>query len=251
MPNLISPIGIRSVKDLPKRSTARRLGYFTAQIDRASLQQLSRELQSVDKKVRNQIAKKALREWGKAVRRVAKANAWKNAERTKKQLTYKVRVYKRAVWAGVGVKTEKVGRTRRAERLGRFSAYVGWKAHFMEVGWHAFPKGRSGNEERERIIARNRRIDEGGAQVRPIIAMRNGRPHIRLIKQRPIKISQTTVSGGGGRGWRRGVRGLKGVYQSQYARHYLFKAHLHGRQIAPQLIVQAINDGIRQVKGAA
>lgn len=252
MLNLISRIGRPSVvSSTPGKSTGRGSGYITASVDKDSLGKLTRQLESVDAKVRNKVAKLALREWGKEVRRVTKAAAWKNADRTKRQITYKVKVYKKAVWAGVGVKTEKIRKGQKAERPGRASAYVGWKAHFMEVGWHAWPKGRSGNKERVQQILRNKEIDEGRARIIKYKRTVNGKVIVQATRERQRTVSKSTLRGGGGRGWKKGLRGFRGAYQSQYARHYMWKGWQHGKRVAPRLIVAGIEDGLRDVTRAA
>lgn len=252
MPISIFRTGTKSRSNsLPGRRTGKGSGYFSAQIDPASRRAVARTLRDLEPKLKNNIAKRALRDWGKAVRKSARANAWKWADRTKKQMMYKVKQYKHAVWGGVGVKTERVGRSKRAERLGRFSAYVGWKAHFMEVGWHAWPRKLSGNRERARLVLRNKLVAAGKGGTRMIVAYRNGKPHTRVIREKAITLSRDGEAGGGGRGWKRGLRGHKGAFQSQYARHYLFKAHVYGKQIAPKLIVDSINRAVRELKGVA
>ena len=252
MLNLISRIGRPSVvPSTPGRSTGKGSGYITATVDKASLAKVTRQLESVDKKVRDKVAKKALRDWGKQVRRVTKAAAWKRAERTKKQITFKVKVYKRAIWAGVGVKTERIRKGQKAERPGRYSAYVGWKAHFMEVGWHAWPKGKSGNKERVQQILRNNEIDAGRARIITYKRTLNGKVIVQATRERKRAVSKSTLRGGGGRGWKKGLRGYKGVFQSQYARHYMWKGWQHGKRIAPSLVVQGIEEGLRDAAKAA
>ena len=252
MPRLRFPTGAASeigLRRSPGSTTARGSGYLAVQVDPKSLAAVTAMLKDLDPKLRKQIAGKALRTWGREVRKAARTFAWKNAERTKKQLTVKVKSYKRAIWAGVGVKTEKV-KTPPAARLGRKSPFVGWKSHFMEVGWHAWPKGVSGNQQRVQEIIRNREIDAGRGGTRQITVYRNGKPHTRTIKEKKRTLSEGG-SVGGGRGWRRGIRGRKGTFQSQYARHYLFKAATIGRNLAPKLIVEAIRDAITEVQRKA
>lgn len=225
---------------------------MTASMDTDSIRRLEAVLQRFPQNLRKGIAKDALRPWAQAVRRAARGFAWKNAERTKKQLFYKVKTYKRAVWAAVGVRAEKVKNTKPEQRLGRYSPYVGWKSHFMEVGWHAFPKGKRGNDARREVGAKNLRIARGEAFTKQITVYRNGKPHTRTIKERASKISEMSASGGGGRGWRRGVRGYKGAFQSQYARHYLFKAAMVGKQIIRGLMNKAVGRAIVEArKGTA
>jgi len=199
----------------------------------------------------DEIAKKALREWGKAVRKAARANAWKNAERTKQQMTYKVKRYKRAVWAGVGVKTDKIDRKKKVNSAGRKSPYVGWKAHFMEVGWHAWPKGVRGNVERGVEMLRNRRIAAGEGATRQITVYRNGKPHVRTIKERARTLSRDGTGPGGGRGWRKGVRGRLGRFLTKYARHYMWRAAQVGRQLATNKVIPSINDALRSAARTA
>jgi len=224
---------------------------MTAQVDKASMQKLGRQLESVEPKLRDEIAKKALREWGKAVRKAARANAWKNAERTKQQMTYKVKRYKRAVWAGVGVKTDKIDSKKKTTSAGRKSPYVGWKAHFMEVGWHAWPKGVRGNVERGVQMLRNRRIAAGEGATRQITVYRKGKPHVRTITERARTLSRDGTGPGGGRGWRKGVRGRLGRFLTKYARHYMWRAAQVGRQLATNKVVPSINDALRSAARTA
>ena len=252
MLNLISRTGRASAAgSTPGRATGRGSGYITATVDKSSLAKLTRQLESVDKKVRDKVAKTALREWGKQVRRVTKAAAWKRAERTKKQITMKVKVYKRAIWAGVGVKTERIRRGNKAVRPGRYGAYVGWKAHFMEVGWHAWPKGKSGNTERVQQVLRNNEIDAGRPRIIKYKRTLNGKVIVQATRERKRAVSKSTSRGGGGRGWKKGLRGYKGVFQSQYARHYIWKGWQHGKRIAPNLVVRGIEEGLRDAARAA
>lgn len=255
MPRSKSPIGQASAAGLtrsPGATTARGAGYMTATIDPASIKALERALKNLDKGLRKKIAKEALRKWGRVTVKAAKGFAWKNAERTKRQLTLKVKSYRRAVWAGVGVKTEQI-RTPRESRRGRYSPFVGWKSHFMEVGWHAFPKnyggfGQGGNVARNEVRQKNLRIQRGEAITKKITVYRNGKPHVRTIKERASTISRNNEASFGGRGWRRGVRGYKGVFQSQYARHYLFKAGMVGRSHLIAYLNQAASDAVRDTQ---
>ena len=58
MLNLISRIGKASAAgSTPGRATGKGSGYITATVDRASLAKLTRQLESVDKKVRDKVAK--------------------------------------------------------------------------------------------------------------------------------------------------------------------------------------------------
>lgn len=255
MPKLKSPIGQASAANLrsaPGRSSGKRSGYISAVIDRDSMQRVFKMLREVDPKVRKKIASDSLRKWGREVRKAARGFAYKHADRTKKQLFTKVKTYKRAVWCAVGVKAEKVKNTRPEQRLGRYSPFVGWKAHFMEVGWHSWPKGRGGNATRVEQILRNKEIDEGRGKVIKYKRTVNGKVITQATKERKRKVSASSSRGGGGRGWKRGLRGYRGVYQSQYARHYHFKAAGIGMQIAPRLIIEGIRLGIEAAqKGRA
>lgn len=221
---------------------------MTASMDTDSIRRLEAVLRRFPKNLRKGIAKDALRPWAQAVRKAARGFAWKNAERTKKQLFYKVKTYKKAVWAAVGVKAEKVKNVRAEQRLGRYSPYVGWKSHFMEVGWHAFPRGKKGNEARREVGMKALRIQRGEAFTKQITVYRNGKPHVRTIKERASTVSKASATGGGGRGWRRGVRGYKGTFQSQYARHYLFKAGMVGKQLIRGLMDKAVGKAIVEAR---
>lgn len=250
MARLRFPIGQASAASLtssPGRTTARGAGYMIAAIDTDSIKRLTLVLQRFPKKMRAGIAKDALRPWAQKVRKAARGFAWKNAERTKKQLFYKVKTYKRAVWAAVGVRAETV-KTPKESRLGRYSPFVGWKSHFMEVGWHAFPRGKKGNEARREVGMKAIRIQRGEAFTKQITVYRKGKPHVRTIKERASTVSKASSTGGGGRGWRRGVRGYKGTFQSQYARHYLFKASMVGKQIIRGLMNKAVGRAIIETR---
>jgi len=250
MPRLKSPIGqafAAGLTSTPGRSSGLGTGYITFTVEPAAVSALTDRLESIDKQLRKQIVKKALRKWGAEVRKAARQFAWRNAERTKRQLTVKVKAYKKAIWAGVGVKTAKTKTNPSEQRAGRNSPLVGWKAHFMEVGWRAWPRGKSGNKERIGEALRNDRIKVEGGAVRQITVYRKGKPHVRTIRERTRKLAMTSSAGGGGRGWRRGIRNRFGALQTQYARHYMFKAHVVGKRIAPALIIESINAAIDDV----
>ena len=251
MARLRFPTGQASAASLtssPGRTTARGAGYMTAAIDADSIKRLTLVLQRFPKNMRKGIAKDALRPWAQKVRKAARGFAWKNAERTKKQLFYKIKTYPKAVWAAVGVRAEKVKNVPAEQRLGRLSPFVGWKAHFMEVGWHAFPRGKKGNEARREVGMKAIRIQRGEAFTKQITVYRKGKPHVRTIKERASTVSKASSTGGGGRGWRRGVRGYKGSFQSQYARHYLFKASMVGKQIIRGLMNKAVGRAIIETR---
>ena len=224
-------------------------GYIVASVDPASLKRVSKMLQSLEKKLADRIAKDALRKWGRQVVRAAKGFTHPASERTRRQITLKVKSYKRAVWAGVGVKTEKV-RNDPKSRLGRYSPFVGWKSHFFEVGWRAWPRGLSGNSERVKVIVRNTQVAAGQGVKKTILATRNGKVHKRTITERAVTVSKGGSSGGG-RGWKRGLRGRGGTLQTQYARHYLFRAAGVGRQLVQTLLIDAIASAITDAQKAA
>lgn len=257
MARLRFPTGQASAAGLtrsPGRTTARGAGYMSASIDQDSIRRLNAALQEFPKNMRARIAKDALRPWAQQVRKAARGFAWRNAERTKKQLFYKIKTYKRAVWAAVGVRSETI-KTPREARLGRLSPFVGWKSHFMEVGWHAFPRnyggfGQGGNVARNEVRKKNLRIASGQAFTKQITVYRNGKPHVRTIRERASKLSRNDQAVSGGRGWRRGVRGYKGTFQSQYARHYLFKAAMVGKQIIRPLMMRALDNATREARRA-
>jgi hypothetical protein len=115
-----SPIGQASAASLrtaPGRSTGKQSGYIQATIDTESMRRVFGMLREVDPKIRKTIARKSLRDWGKQVRKAARQFAYRHADRTKQQLFYKVKAYKRAVWCAVGVRAEKVKNTRPEQRL--------------------------------------------------------------------------------------------------------------------------------------
>jgi hypothetical protein len=248
MSTLRFPTGLRSARSstrVPGRSTGK--GYIGFMVDPKSLAATTRALEALAPKIRKKVAAKGLRKWGQAVRKAARAAAYRNAERTKRQLTYKIRPYKTAVWCGVGVKTDKVRNPNERGRIGRNSPFVGWKSHFYEVGWTAFPKGVGGNAERAKEIVRNEQIRAGRGAVREITVYRNGRAHVRKIRERERTLS-AGASANGGRGWRKGVRGRKGVFQSQYARHYIWKAAQYGRANAARIIGESVAESVREIQ---
>ena len=153
------------------------------------------------------------------------------------------------MWAGVGVKTEKV-RNDPKSRLGRYSPFVGWKSHFFEVGWRAWPRGLSGNQERVKVIVRNTQVAAGQGAKKTILATRNGKVHKRTITERAVTVSKGGSSGGG-RGWKRGLRGRGGTLQTQYARHYLFRAAGVGRGLVQTVLIDAIASAITDAQKAA
>lgn len=236
----------RSSTSAPGRYSGR--GYIQATVDRKSLRDTEKSLRSLEKRVRKKVAAKALRKWGQGVRKEARKNAYKNAERTKRQLTYKIKPYKNAVWSAVGVKTDKVRNPNERGRIGRNSPFVGWKSHFYEVGWTAFPKGTSGNAERVKEIIRNREIDAGrGGRTSYQRRLKSGKIVTQSTRARKRKLSEGG-SIGGGRGWRKGIRNRKGVYQSQYARHYLWKAAQWSKANARRIISESVAEAVRQLQ---
>jgi hypothetical protein len=94
---------------------------------------------------------------------------------------------------------------------------------------------------------RNIRIDAGEVATRKITVYRNGKPHVRTIKERKRTLSEGG-SAGGGRGWRRGIRGRKGTFQSQYARHYLYKAGMVGRSGMRMHMNRAVGRAILDIR---
>lgn len=239
----------RSSGSSARLTTQRGSGYIEMQVDKSDLARLSRALGAFEKKLAARIASDALKKWGKAVRDKARAYAYPGAQRTKRQLTYKVKRYKNAIWCGVGVRSERVKNTPRDQRLGRRSPFVGWKSHFMEVGWRPWPKGVSGNAERTEEIIRNERLGWKAEKVQ-ITVYRNGKPHVRTIRARARTLSEGT-RGSGGRAWRKGVRGRYGANLSRYATHYLYKAGMYGRSIAREYIVDAIDKAIADTRRTA
>lgn len=221
------------------------------QVDALDLARLTRSLKAMDQAIAKRLVADAMRKWGKAVRDKARLYAYPGALRTKKQLTFKVKKYRNAVWCAVGVRAERVKNTPREQRLGRKSPFVGWRSHFMEVGWRPWPKGVSGNEERIEERARNANIMAGGGQKKQITVYRNGKPHVRTITEKPRTLSEGSSAINGGRGWRRGIRGRHGPLLTRYATHYLYKAGVYGRSIAREYITDAIEAGIRDAARTA
>lgn len=228
----------------------RRGGYVSVQVDAASLRKVETMLNDVAPKVREKIAKKALRDWGKKVKKAAQKYAYKLADRTKKQLFVKVRKYRTCVWAGIGVKTDNP-KKKPAVGMGRHSPFVGWKSHFMEFGWHAWPKGLSGNVERGKIILRNKRIDAGQGAVRiDQYIGKDGKVYKFTRRDKKITISNEE-SHRGGRGWKRGLRGHRGAYQARYAVRYMHKASIYGKSVAYDIISKSVAESLRETQRAA
>ena len=228
----------------------KRGGYVSVQVDVRSLRKIEEMLNLVPVKMREKIAKKAMREWGKRVKKAAQKYAYKWAERTKKQLFVKVRKYKTCVWAGVGVKTDNP-KKKPAVGMGRHSPFVGWKSHLMEFGWHAWPKGLSGNAERGKIILRNKRIDagEGAVRIDQYIG-KDGKVHKITRREKKISISNEE-SHVGKRGWKKGLRGHRGRYLARYATRYMHKASVVGKGIAYDIIAKSVAESIREARRAA
>lgn len=235
---------------MPPQSARRGSGYFQAQVDPKSLRRVERYLREVDPKVRKRIARDAMRGWGKTVRNAARRFTHPNSKRTRRQLTYKVRAYKRAVWAAVGVKAERVKNTRPEQRLGRKSPFVGWKSHFFEVGWHAWPKGKSGTTVRAEALARNYRVQSGKERIITYTRKLYGKVITQGTRERKVTLSEGS-STAPGKGWRRGLRGHKGRYLTMYAVHYLYRGAQVGRNLAPTLVLHAIREGVKDARRAA
>lgn len=230
MPTLRSPIGNRSARSsMRSGGSLSGRGYIRVEVDQAALKRTIRALEALDPKLRKKVAAKALRKWGTAVRNVARKGAYKNADRTKRQLTYKIKRYKRAVWCGVGVKTMRVKNPNQRGRVDRYSHLVGWKSHFYEVGWTAWPKGVRGNTERAREIGRNEEVRTKKRRGR-VLALSSG------------------ASANGGRGWRKGLRNRRGVFQSQYARRYLYIAAKFGQANAARIISESVAESVREIQ---
>jgi len=194
--------------------------------------------------IRERIARDALKKWSRTVVSAARGFAYPKAVRTKRQLFAKIKRYKHVIWCGIGVRSEKVRYSKPEQRLGRKSPLVGWKSHFMEVGWHAWPKGTGGTRQWLAERGRNDRIKAGDYVTKQVVVYRKGKPYISNRKER-VRTLAEEVRGGPGKGWRRGLRGRKGAYLFQYAYHYLFKAAQVGRANAKPLIIDGIYDGIK------
>lgn len=223
-------------------------GYITAQMDPNDLKRVENLMRMLPKKVADNLAAKGMRLWGSKVRRVARKNAYKWAERTKAQMFTKIKKYKNAVWCAVGVRTNDTKRSK--QRTGRFDVLVGWKSHFMEFGWHAWPKGLNAKGERAKIILRNQRIDRGEPLKKKITVYMNGKPHVRTILEKKITLSSGSTFHPG-RGWRRGVRGRLGAFQHKYAKHYMQKAAEFGSKIALKIVGDSVYSGIKEAQKSA
>lgn len=103
------------------------------------LQQLSAHLQDVEPKVRKKVVRIALHSWANKVKKTMKRGAYRKAILTRAAIHAKIKVYNRAVWAGIGVLTGKLSKGQTKGRYGDFAP--GWRAHFYDGGWRAYAKG--------------------------------------------------------------------------------------------------------------
>lgn len=116
-------------------------GGYTVQFsyDADDIRDMRKLVQSYPVKMRKKVIRRALVRWCSRVEARARANAHPNATRTKANLFHKVRVYKRAVWGAVGVRT---GMVQPGQELkGRYGDLLpGWRSHLYETGWRPYPK---------------------------------------------------------------------------------------------------------------
>jgi hypothetical protein len=116
-------------------------GGYTVQFsyDEADMKAMRKLTAEYPVKLRKKIIRAAIVRWTKRVEGRARAAAYHNAHRTKANIFQKVRVYKRAVWGAVGVRTGRVAPGQ--ELKGRYGDQLpGWRSHLYEVGWRPYPK---------------------------------------------------------------------------------------------------------------
>ena len=131
----------RFVKRRERLEALKSAGAYTVQFsyDPDDIRDMRKLVQSYPVKMRKKVIRRALVRWCSRVEARARANAHPNANRTKANLFHKVRVYKRAVWGAVGVRT---GMVQPGQELkGRYGDMLpGWRSHLYEVGWRPYPK---------------------------------------------------------------------------------------------------------------
>lgn len=115
--------------------------------DPKSLRELYASLDNYEPRARRLIMRNALRKWSAGVAVRMAANAYKNAHQTRSHVLAKVKLFRRAIWCGVGVET---GVRPPGQVLkGRYGDLLpGWRSHLYEVGWTPYPKDFIGDENR-------------------------------------------------------------------------------------------------------
>lgn len=105
----------------------------------SDVKMLTQTLEHLEPNIRKKVVRIALHSWANKVKRTMKRGAYRKAIHTKASIVAKVKVYRNAIWAGVGVLTGKLTKGRTEGRYGDFAP--GWRAHFYDGGWRAYQKG--------------------------------------------------------------------------------------------------------------
>ena len=105
----------------------------------AELKSLTSTLQHLEPNIRKKVVRIALHSWATKVKKTMKRGAYRKAIHTRAAIIAKVKVYRRAVWSGIGVLTGKLTKGKTKGRYGDFAP--GWRAHFYDGGWRAYAKG--------------------------------------------------------------------------------------------------------------
>lgn len=116
-------------------------------INNASLEEISRALQGVEKRIQRKALRKGMRNWAKEIQTRVKANInWNEKGRgLKRFIIAKSATYKRGriVWTGVGIAGGDMTSSKDEQVRARS------KANWYNNGWHAYPKGeKSGRKGR-------------------------------------------------------------------------------------------------------
>jgi hypothetical protein len=105
----------------------------------SDIKMLTQTLEHLEPNIRKKVVRIALHSWAQKVKKTMKRGAYRKAIHTKAAIVAKVKVYRNAIWAGVGVLTGKLTKGQTKGRYGDFAP--GWRAHFYDGGWRAYAKG--------------------------------------------------------------------------------------------------------------
>jgi hypothetical protein len=120
----------------------------TATISPASLERVKNALDEFTIKTQDGIVRTALRNYSKQVARLTRAMTPSASGVSDKSLSYKAKMHSSGVgWSAVGFKTSgrpvpKGTKSGRGLRKVYDSYGSGWRSHFTELGFHAYPIGR-------------------------------------------------------------------------------------------------------------
>jgi hypothetical protein len=127
---------------------------FIFEMETESINDVIRSMRDFNANARRAVVKKALREFGSALVRRIKSNIKWGGRNTRRAVVAKVNRYpkggrpetRKYLWLGVGVRTGM--RPPGKAVMGRYGEmFPGWRAHFYEAGWRAWPKGRRATDE--------------------------------------------------------------------------------------------------------